>query len=371
MSAVRRPNTTPSPSSPAPGSAEPRSPEPQVRPGAVYPLRAMGQDEMFSGAFSVIRRNRRAVLGLPLLAGVLNFATAILLMLLFPSQQFMRMLLDPAAFDDPEMAWAVMGDGAMWLVLMLTGFIGNLVLALSVGLLAIPALRAAYGLPTTLGQTIRLRAGTLGWLALHCVVLGLLLAVAGVIVLVLSALLIGVTFFIAAVVVLPGLFLLLCWVSAAFMFGPMVIVVERRNAFSALARSFSLNRGLWWRHIGAVALVYLIGTIALLIASLPAGIVAGFGTELGWQAPQGQESWISILLLAVGNLYDAVLAALMVALAGTVIAVMYLNARFRQEALDAVLLDAAADVDDPATLIPGSPEHLGAHFSAAGSGRPE
>ena len=359
MTTARRPHTTPSPTTPLPGGAEP-----QVRPGAVYPLRTMAQDEVFSGAFSVIRRNPRAVLGLPFLAGVLNFATAILLMIIFPSQQFMRMFLDPAAFDDPEVAWAVMGDGAMWLLLILTGFIGSLLLALSVGLLAIPTLRAAYGLPTTLSQTIRLRAGTLGWLGLHCLLLGLLLGIGGFFALVISALLIGMTFFLAAIVVLPGLFLLLCWVSAAFMFGPMVTVVERRNAFSALARSIRLNRGLWWRHIGAVALVYLIGTIAVLVASLPAGLVMGFGSEAAWQSPQGQADWLSIAALALGQLYDAVLAALMVALAGTVIAVMYLNARFRQEALDAVLLDAAAGSRDPARLIPGSPEHLGAHFSA-------
>lgn len=359
MTAERWPSTTPSSSASQSGSAQP-----QVRPGAVYPLRAMAQDELFSGAFGVIRRSPRAVLGLPFLAGVINFAVAMLLMVIFPSQQFMRMFLDPAAFDDPEMAWALMGDGALWLLLMLTGFIGNLLLALSVGLLAIPALRAAYGLPTTLRQTIRLRAGTLGWLVLHCLMLGLLVGVGGFIALVISALLIGMTFFVAAIVVLPGLFLLLCWVSAAVMFGPMAAVVERRNAFSALARSLSLNRGLWWRHIGAVALVYLIGGIAVLVASMPAGIVAGFGSEVAWQSPQGQQDWVSMALLVLAQLYDAVLTALVMALAGTVIAVMYLNARFRQEALDAVLLDAAAEPQELGELIPGSPEHLQAHYSA-------
>lgn len=69
-------------------------------------------------------------------------------------------------------------------------------------------------------------------------------------------------------------------------------------------------------------------------------------------------------LLVLAQLYDAVLTALVMALAGTVIAVMYLNARFRQEALDAVLLDAAAEPQELGELIPGSPEHLQAHYSA-------
>ena len=328
----------------------------------MYPLRPMAQDEMFSGAFGVIRRSPRAVLGLPLLAGVVNFAAAILLMALFPSQQFTRLFMDPAAFDDPEVAWAAMGDGGLWLLLMLTTFIGHLLLALSVGLLAIPTLRAAYGLPTTLGQTLRLRARTLGWLVLYLALVPLLLGVIGVVVLIVAGLTIGLTMFIGAIVVLPGLFLLLCWITVAIMFGPLVIVAERRNAFSALARSISLNRGLWWRHIGALALVYLIGGIALLIASVPAALVVGLGSEIAWQSPQGQQNWLAIAVSGLGQLYDAVLAALLAALAGTLIGVMYLNARFRQEALDAVLLDAAESVRETSQLIPSSPEHLSAHL---------
>ena len=328
----------------------------------MYPLRPMAQDEMFSGAFGVIRRSPRAVLGLPLLAGVVNFAAAILLMALFPSQQFTRLFMDPAAFDDPEMAWAAMGDGGLWLMLMLTTFIGHLLLALSVGLLAIPTLRAAYGLPTTLGQTLRLRARTLGWLVLYLALVPLLLGVIGVVVLIVAGLTIGLTMFIGAIVVLPGLFLLLCWITVAIMFGPLVIVAERRNAFSALARSISLNRGLWWRHIGALALVYLIGGIALLIASVPAALVVGLGSEIAWQSPQGQQNWLAIAVSGLGQLYDAVLAALLAALAGTLIGVMYLNARFRQEALDAVLLDAAGSVRETSRLIPSSPEHLSGHL---------
>ena len=328
----------------------------------MYPLRPMAQDEMFSGAFGVIRRSPRAVLGLPLLAGVVNFAAAILLMALFPSQQFTRLFMDPAAFDDPEVAWAAMGDGGLWLLLMLTTFIGHLLLALSVGLLAIPTLRAAYGLPTTLGQTLRLRARTLGWLVLYLALVPLLLGVIGVVVLIVAGLTIGLTMFIGAIVVLPGLFLLLCWITVAIMFGPLVIVAERRNAFSALARSISLNRGLWWRHIGALALVYLIGGIALLIASVPAALVVGLGSEIAWQSPQGQQNWLAIAVSGLGQLYDAVLAALLAALAGTLIGVMYLNARFRQEALDAVLLDAAESVRETSQLIPSSPEHLNGHL---------
>src|SRR5699024_3578222 len=106
------------------------------------------------------------------------------------------------------------------------------------------------------------------------------------------------------------------------------------------------------------------------VASLPAGIVMSLGSEIAWQSPQGQDDWWAVLVLGLGQLFDGALAALLVALAGTVFAMMYLNARFRQEALDAVLLDAAGEAETAAGMLPRSPEHLGAHFSTApGRGR--
>ncbi|WP_150460762.1 hypothetical protein [Nesterenkonia ebinurensis] len=377
--------TTPSPASAAAPSAA-------VHPGALYPLRPLAQDEVFLGAFQVIRRNPRAALGLPLLAALLNFAASMLLMALMPSEAYIRMLTDPVAFENQELALAALSEGWMVLLLTLTSFVGYLIMAMSVGLLAIPALRAAYGLPTTLGQTIRLRAGRLGWLLLHIVVLMIMLSVAGAVAVVLGFLLILVTFGLGLILVLPALFLLLCWVSAAFMFGPAAIVVERRNAFSAIARSFQLNRGGWWRHIGAVALLYLMLGVVLVITSLPAGLAAGVGAELAWQSAQGQDDLLVLVILGIGQAYDVVLSTLLVGLIGTVLGLMYLNARFRREALDVLLLQAApapwlnrlgksragsgfrsaqsVAMTPPETdrLVPGSPEHVAASTQVQGGG---
>lgn len=346
-----------------------------LRPGTVFPLRTMGQDEVFSAAISVIRRNPKATLGLPLTAGLINFAASIVLLVVFPSQSMVRMLTDPYAFDDAELALAALNEAGLWVMLALSSLLGSLLLALSVGLLAIPTLRSAYGLRTTLTQTVLLRIRTLGWLVLHLFLLGLVLGIAGVVVLLIGGLAIGLTLGIGAVVVLPGLFLLLCWATAAVMFGPLAVVVERRNALAAIARSFRLNKGLWWRHIGAIALLYLIGGIALMVAAMPAAILTGIGSEAAWQSPEGQDAWAALAITGVGQLYDALLAALMAALAGTVAAVLYLNARFRREALDVVLLAAAADdTAEDEQLIPASPEHLSQYFAsvhqpAGGAGR--
>lgn len=337
-----------------------------ARPGAVYPLRPLAQDEVFMGAFSVIRRNPRAALGLPFLASALSFLVSLLLLTVMPSDAYLRMLTDPAAFENQELALAMFTEGGVVVMMMASSFVGTLVMAMSLGLLAVPALRAAYGLPTTLRQTVGLRAGRLGWLVLHLVLLLVGLGVAGALAMAASVLLIVVTMGIGLIVVLPSLFLVMCWLTAGFMFGPLLVVVERRNAFSAVARSFALNRGLWWRHIGAVALVYLMLGVVMLVTALPVGVVTGLGGEIAWQSPQGQDGVLMLALLGLTQLYDMVLNTLLIALVGTLISLMYLNARFRREALDVMLLDAAGTP----TELPASPEHFSAHLQHGRTGEP-
>lgn len=342
---VMKTTTTPSAATPA-------------RPGAVYPLRLLAQDEVFSGAFSVIRRNPRATLGLTFLAAVLNFLVSLLLLTVMPSDAYLRMLTDPSAFENQELALAVLTDGGVMVLMLVTSFIGTLVMAMSLGLVAVPALRAAYGLPTSLRQTLSLRAGRLAWLALHLVLLMAVLAVLAAAAAAVSVPLIVITMGIGLVIVLPALFLIACWLTAGLMFGPLLVVVERRNAFSAIGRSFALNRGMWWRHIGTVALVYLMLGVVMLVTSVPVGLITGFGGEMAWQSAQGQDGTFILVVLGLAQLYDVVLNTLLTTLIGVLIAMIYLNARFRREALDVMLLDAA---ETPAEL-PGSPEHLTAHL---------
>lgn len=336
-----------------------------VRPGAVFPLRPLAQDEIFGGAFSVIRRNPRAALGLPFAAAVLNFLVSLVLLVVMPVDNYIRMLTDPVAFDDQELMFAALGEAGMVLMMVASSFIGSLVMAMSLGLLAIPVLRSAYGLPTTLRQTLLLRAGRLGWLLLHLLILLVVIGVLAAVAVVAGVLLTVVTFGFGLLLVLPGFFLLVCWLTAGLMFGPLVIIVERRHAFNAITRSFALNRGMWWRHIGAVALLYLMLLVVLAVTSLPAGIVTGLGGELAWQSEEGQNDLLVLLVLGFGQLYDMALNTLLVALLGTVIGVMYLNARFRREALDVMLKHVApptpqndSDAEYLDKLLPASPEHL-------------
>lgn len=329
----------------------------RVTPGSVFPLRAMTQDELFSAAVAVVRRNPRATLGLPFLSGLIGIAVTVLALLLFPSPAYLRMITDPAAFEDLELAAAAFSDISLLLIMMLNAVLTGLLGFTALGLLAIPTLRSALGLPTTLWQAVRLRASRIGWLILHLALVFMGLAIVFGLLIVVASILAGLTMFIGLIVILPCLFLLLCVVTAALMFGPAAIMVEGHNAFSAVGRSIQLNRGLWWRHIGLLALFYLVITGAIVVASTPVGLLVSFGGELAWTAaPENQDRW-AMLLLVGSQLFDLILNTLIIALSGTLASVMYLNIRFRREALDVVLSTANTD-DDAATLLPGSPEHL-------------
>lgn len=323
-----------------------------VRPGAVYPLRPLAQDETFLGAFSVIRGNPQATLGLVFLAAVLNFVISLLLLTVMPSDTYLRMLTDPGAFENEEMAFAVLTDGGVVLLMLLTSFIGTVAMTMTLGLLPIPALRAAYGLPTSLRQTLRLRAERMGWLVLHVTVLIVGLSTVGAVAVVVSVFLLLIAPVPGLILVLPALLLGLCWATAGVMFGPVLVVVERRHAFSAIARSFALNRGRWWRHIGTVALVYLMLGVVMLVTYAPAGIL----TALGGFFAQDQDGPLVLAILGFSQFYEMALNTLLMTFVGVLIAMLYLNARFRREALDVMLLDTA----DIPTDLPGSPEHQGA-----------
>lgn len=385
----RQSGTTSSPS--APGSAlggsgssyavpsmpaGPSTTEPVI-PGSIFPLRRMVADELFSGAVAVIRRSPRAVLGVPFLAGLLNFGFTLALMVVMPSSSFMRMLTDPAAFEDPDLALGIAADAAfIWLTLA-SGVLTSLVLATAAAYMVLPTLRAAYGLRTSLAQTMRLRVGRIGPVVVNLIVLGLLLSVFALPVIVVAVLLLVITLFIGAVVVFPALFLALCWVTAAVMYSPAAVIVERLGPLAAIARSWRLNRGRWWRNIGLVALLYVILGIVFTIASAPLMItVAAADVLQGSALPAASGEWAGFLVFALTELYGTVVTTLFIGVVGTVVALMYLNARIRQEALDVTLLAAAETTPSGRErhpedrLVPGSFEHLHQYFQQPAAQQP-
>jgi len=144
------------------------------------------------------------------------------------------------------------------------------------------------------------------------------------------------------IIFLPPLFL---WLYISWSFVSQVIVLEGRNMGAALARSWELVRGSWWR-VFAVALLLLLIRI---VVGLPVSALAGalVLTNLPW-AVQTIAAQFSNLLLTV--LYVPVQLAAMT--------LLYYDLRVRQEGFDLQMaLDGrAAQLGlEPAALPGGWP----------------
>ena len=141
---------------------------------------------------------------------------------------------------------------------------------------------------------------------------------------------------------LPPLFL---WIYVSWSFVSQVIVLEGRTLSAALARSWELVRGSWWRVFGVLTLLWLISLVLGAPVSLVSGALAFTGLPWALQTIAAQ---FSTLLVAV--LYVPVQLAAMT--------LLYFDLRVRQEGFDLQMaLDGrAAQLGlEPAALPGGWP----------------
>ncbi|MDQ2809865.1 MAG: hypothetical protein M3Z04_23550 [Chloroflexota bacterium] len=144
------------------------------------------------------------------------------------------------------------------------------------------------------------------------------------------------------IIFLPPLFL---WIYISWSFVSQVIVLEGRSMSAALARSWELVRGSWWRVFAVVLLLLLIRLVVGLPVSLVSGVLVL--TNLPW-AVQNIGTQFSSLLLTL--LYVPVQLAAMT--------LLYFDLRVRQEGFDLQMaLDGrAAELGlEPAAISGGWP----------------
>jgi hypothetical protein len=111
-----------------------------------------------------------------------------------------------------------------------------------------------------------------------------------------------------------------------FLLATGVAVIEGRRGLSPMVRSWSLVRGLTWRTLGAVLLIALIVFGAGLV--LFAVVFAIFATTAG----EATEPLLRSVVLWTG-ITSALLLTATLPLANLVIALLYVDARVRKEAL--------------------------------------
>lgn len=329
----------PGPMGPHGGQPYGYRPPPALRPG-IIPLRPLGLGDILDGAIKLIRSNPRSVLGLSVIAAALAA---------IPVAVGQAVMLG-------EMGGVLNGDtglppGEMPQQGFLQQYGGSLI-SYAVQFVAVTLLsgvltrilgRAVFGGKMTVGEAWRLtrtRVPTLFGLVAVTVVL-LAVPMIAVILLIYSLITSGAD---------PGLLLAAgavgvlaftayaLFVTTRVALAAPVAVLERRGVGASLRRSWHLVTGGFWRTLGILLLTQIIAGLVGMMASIPFTIVGSVAAVLGG-----------------GNTGAQILAAVLIAIGGTIAAMLtypfqagvngllYADRRMRSEAFDLVLQTAAIE----------------------------
>ncbi len=291
-------------------------------PGCV-PLRPLGFGEILSGAFSLVRQNPKATLGLTA-SIVTALATSLALILLIASQT-----------------------------------------TAAVGLLAVPAGLALYGLQLggltvamgrgLLGRKLGLREALAASYAWRVMLTVLVLAVAVV-----------VPWWLLLVTlkgwgVLVAL-LLTAWLSVMASLTIPVVVLEGRWPFPALARSWRLVLGSYWRLVGIYLLTYLVTLMLSFVITIPIELGGALAGAASTSAVGHAAAFLTLGVVVIGEI---VVVSLTSTIQTGVLVLVYADLRMRKEGMDLVLQQAAHDGrlsgEEFATTRPGAAYAGGAY----------
>lgn len=340
------------------GPAAPQGWTPPPKPGLI-PLRPLGFGTLLGAPFAVLRRSPRTTLGVALLVQGVGSVLALLIYgviaVLAVGRVTQAEIADRDAVGAGSLAIVVLAALIPLAVTLATG-------ALVQGVVVLEVSRAVLGERPTLRALLgRLRGrfwALVGWTVLQGV---------GVLVLVLAAAALSVPLFLLGgqdagtsaviggilVLVLAGLAATAVgvWLATKLALVPSLLVIERLPLRRAVARSWRLVTGGFWRTFGALVLMAVIIQAAGQVVSTPFSLLIPIGGAL--IAPTDPNAQIvasvvvALLSVAVGLVVGAVGTVLQSAVTGLV----YLDRRIRREGFDLVLLrhveERAAGRDSP------------------------
>jgi hypothetical protein len=303
---------------------------PAIRPG-VIPLRPLSLTDILNGAFSYIRTNPKATLGLTTIVVVI--AQLIGLALQIGPLAAMGEL---AVLRGEEASRAAaLGSSASGIASTITTLLSSIVLS---GMLTVIVGRAVFGAGITIGEAWRRVRGRL--LPLFGYMLLWLLAVAVpvlIVVFVIAAVasLRGAVAFVLAIPLGLGLIALLVYLWTVLSFAPPLIVLERLGVVAAVKRSIKLVKGDFWRVLGIRLLATLVAGIVAAAVSIPFSLT---GEILLMTADATTTTLIAMALVAIGGAVGQIVTAPFSA--GAVV-LLYTDRRIRAEAFDLVLQTGA------------------------------
>ena len=311
---------------------------PPPKPGLI-PLRPLGFGTLLGAAFQVLRRNPRPTVGMAIL---LNGGIGLLVVAIIGGVAlygFNRVTASSQADQEDILAGAI-GTGIVASIIPLV--LSLVVSALLQGVVSLEVARATIGERLTFRGLWRLAKGRLGVLIGWSALISLVVIVA--IVIVAAAITFAIAsgtpesflgaFGIAAIVGLAGV-VLGFWLGTKLSLVPSVLMLERVTLRTAIARSWSLTNGYFWKTLGITLLVNIIINVASQIISTPLSLIAGIGSSL--VNPNG-EDYTGFIVAGIAYLVTGVVSiivgAVAIVLLSAVATLIYVDIRMRKEGLD-------------------------------------
>ncbi|MFE5838529.1 hypothetical protein [Arthrobacter sp. NPDC056493] len=302
------------------------------------PLRPLMFGEIMDGAFQTIRRNPKAMLGAGLLAQALGAVIAGVVPLFAPASDASAEAW-LANLSTSEMTGLFAGVAGGFI---LFGLVSVFISVVMQGAMVVPVARSILNRPTGFRQMWLLARGR-AWTLVRLAGIGVaavLLAMA--LIVVATALLANAMGTGSLVIVLP-LFLAfiaaMIWVSVKLTVAPAVIVVEDVGALDGIRRSWAVTRGSWWRVLGIVLVVSLLVGIIGQIVLIPVTLLSGLLTTVtGPQDPASQAATLQVVVGVATAVVSAAVGAVAFAFQTSVMALLYLDLRMRNDGLDIALL---------------------------------
>jgi hypothetical protein len=316
---------------------------PAPMPGGV-PLRPLGVGEILSGAFTLIRRNPVATLGL---AAIIETLSAVVTTFFSWSEQKLAHQFGTTiktAHTSAQVGHALGHFFASFVpYFFVTIAIAFVVQSILTGMLTGALGRGLIGDQVSIGEAWRIaRVGSV--ISVSLLTLVIVLApwvVYGLIVIGLAAAKITAAAVLVGIVGFIGLFIVTIWIAVRLLVAIPVVVLEVSSPVAALRRSWLLVQGNWWRVFG----VYLLAAIVV-------GVVAGL-IELPFTIARELISGHGSLGLGFASTAAPTVSALIVGAIGGIIAttctrpvsagvsvLLYADLRMRKEGLDLVLQQA-------------------------------
>jgi Membrane domain of glycerophosphoryl diester phosphodiesterase len=324
--------STPPPPAGAPGWTPP------PKPGLI-PLRPLTLGTLLGASFQVLRRNPRPMFGFSLLLTGVIFVFALLVVGFVTFFAFSRVSSATGADQDAVEAGSVATIILSALVPVVLSIVVTAILQ------SIVVLEVARG---TLGEKLKLaglwrqakgRIGAvIGWsllltgaavlaLVILSAVIGLIIAFGGT-----AGIVIGV---ILGVLAAGGALVLAFWLGTRLCLVPSALMLERLPLRAAIARSWSLTTGYFWKTLGIQLLVAVIVQTVAGIISAPLQVLLSFGSFL--LNPNGEgDGFIAaaVVLYVLTIILSIVFGAIAAVIQSATTALIYIDIRMRKEGLD-------------------------------------